>query len=61
VLLTAYDDHEQIIHATGAGAAAYCARDIDPLRVVQTVKKVVNGKFVIENRFFPWHKPSDGQ
>jgi len=30
VLLTAYDDHEQIIHAAWAGAAAYCAKDIDP-------------------------------
>ena len=37
VLLTAYDDQEQIIHAAWAGAAAYCAKDIDPARLVQTV------------------------
>lgn len=52
LLLTAYDDHEQIIHAAWAGAAAYCAKDIDPAQLVQTVKEVVNGKFVIENRVF---------
>ncbi len=52
VLLTAYDDHEQIVHAAWAGAAAYCAKDIDPSRLVQTVKEVVKGKFVIENHVF---------
>jgi DNA-binding NarL/FixJ family response regulator len=52
VLLTAYDDHEQIIHAAWAGAAAYCAKDIDPASLVQTVKDVVDGKFVIQNRVF---------
>ncbi len=52
VLLTAYDDHEQIIHAAWAGAAAYCAKDIDPARLVQIVKEVVRGKFVIEDRVF---------
>jgi DNA-binding NarL/FixJ family response regulator len=52
VLLTAYDDHEQVIHSAWAGAAAYCAKDIDPAQLVQTVREVVNGKFVIENRVF---------
>ncbi len=52
ILLTAYDDHEQIIHAAWAGAAAYCAKDIDPLRLVQTVKDVVKGKYVIQDHVF---------
>jgi DNA-binding NarL/FixJ family response regulator len=52
VLLTAYDDHEQIVHAAAAGAAAYCSKDIDPARLVQTIKEVANGKYVIENRVF---------
>jgi DNA-binding NarL/FixJ family response regulator len=52
VLLTAYDDHEQIIHAAWAGAAAYCAKDIEPLRLVQTIREVIKGKFVIENQVF---------
>ncbi len=52
VLLTAYDDHEQIIHAAWAGAAAYCAKDIDPVQLVHTVREVVKGKIVIEDRVF---------
>jgi DNA-binding NarL/FixJ family response regulator len=56
VLLTAYDDREQIIHAAWAGAAAYCAKDIDPVRLIQTVKEVVNGKFVIENHVYNQHE-----
>ena len=52
VLLTAYDDHEQIIHAALAGAAAYCAKDIDPVQLIQTVKEVARGKFVIENHVY---------
>jgi DNA-binding NarL/FixJ family response regulator len=52
VLLTAYDDHEQIIHAAWAGASAYCAKDIDPARLIQTIKEVMTGKIVIENRVF---------
>jgi DNA-binding NarL/FixJ family response regulator len=52
VLLTAYDDHEQIIHGVRAGAAAYCAKDIDPLRLIQTIKEVADGNYVIENHVF---------
>jgi DNA-binding NarL/FixJ family response regulator len=52
VLLTAYDDHEQIIHAAWAGAAAYCAKDIDPGQLVAAIKEVVNGRFVIQGRIF---------
>jgi DNA-binding NarL/FixJ family response regulator len=52
VLLTAYDDREQIIHAAWAGAAAYCAKDVDPDQLVQAIKDVVAGKFVIEGHVF---------
>jgi DNA-binding NarL/FixJ family response regulator len=52
LLLTAYDDHEQIIHAAWAGAAAYCSKDVDPGRLIWAVKEVVDGKFVIEGRVY---------
>jgi DNA-binding NarL/FixJ family response regulator len=52
VLLTAYDDQEQIIHAAWAGAAAYCAKDVDPQHLIQTIRNVVMGNYVIENRVF---------
>jgi DNA-binding NarL/FixJ family response regulator len=52
VLLTAYDDREQIIHAAWAGAAAYCAKDVDPPQLIKVIKEVVEGKIVIEGRVF---------
>jgi DNA-binding NarL/FixJ family response regulator len=52
VLLTAYDDQEQIYHAAWAGAAAYCVKDIDPGQLVQTIRHVADGKFVIEEHVF---------
>ncbi|MDH5506407.1 MAG: response regulator transcription factor [Anaerolineae bacterium] len=47
VLLTAYDDTEQLIHAMRAGSAAYCAKDIMPEYLVEVVRNVANGKFVV--------------
>jgi DNA-binding NarL/FixJ family response regulator len=52
VLLTAYDDREQIIHAAWAGAAAYCSKDVDPIQLVQVIREVVKGNIVIEGRVF---------
>lgn len=47
VLLTAYDDSSQVIHAMAAGAAAYCVKDIDPAKLVEIVRAVANGSFVV--------------
>ncbi len=52
VLLTAYDDQDQILHAAWAGAAAYCAKDVNPAALLQTIRHVADGKFVIEGRVF---------
>ena len=52
VLLTAYNDQEQIIHAAWAGAAAYCSKDVDPSQLIKTIKEVMDGNFVIEGRVF---------
>jgi DNA-binding NarL/FixJ family response regulator len=52
ILLTAYDDQEQIIHAAWAGAAAYCAKDIEPAHLVHIVKEVFNGKYVIQDHIY---------
>jgi len=47
LLLTGYDDIEQAIHAAHAGAAAYCAKDIQPQNLVSVIRDVANGKFVM--------------
>jgi DNA-binding NarL/FixJ family response regulator len=52
VLLTAYDDPDQIIHAAWAGAAAYCAKDVDPRHLVHAIREVVQGRFVFGGRVF---------
>jgi DNA-binding NarL/FixJ family response regulator len=52
LLLTGYDDIEQAIHAAHAGAAAYCAKDIQPQGLVSVIREVANGKFVIGGNVF---------
>src|SRR5512141_1841759 len=43
ILLTAYDDAEQKIHAMRVGAAAYCTKDVAPEKLVETVRLVAAG------------------
>lgn len=52
ILLTAYDDHEQIINSARAGAWAYCAKDVDPQQLMQTIRDVTNGNYVFDNNVF---------
>jgi len=47
VLLTAYDDAEQKIHAMRVGAAAYCTKDIRPEALVENIRSVAAGQFVV--------------
>jgi len=52
VLLTAYDDREQVLHAMRSGASAYCPKDIEPERLVDIVWRVANGYFVVDSLTF---------
>jgi two-component system response regulator DegU len=47
VLLTAYDDTEQRIHAMRAGAYAYCSKDVQPEKLVEIIKTVHGGSYYI--------------
>jgi len=47
ILLTAYDDSEQSLHAAIAGAAAYCTKDIQPEELIKIVRQVLTGKHVM--------------
>lgn len=47
ILLTAYDDTEQKIHAMRVGAFAYCVKDVEPQALVNVVHTVADGKYVI--------------
>lgn len=48
ILLTAYDDLEQKIHAMRVGAYAYCTKEIQPEILVQVIRSVAAGRFVME-------------
>lgn len=55
LLLTAYDDTEQKIHAMRAGAAAYCTKDVQPEELVNVIRAVASGKYVIGEQMFDAH------
>ncbi len=47
ILLTAYDDPEQIVHAMRGGASAYCSKDIEPSDLMEVIELVAKGKYVL--------------
>jgi len=52
VLLTAYDDAEQRIHAIQSGAAAFCSKDVQADHLVDVIRTVHEGRYVIGNQIF---------
>jgi DNA-binding NarL/FixJ family response regulator len=52
VLLTAYDDVEQILHGFRAGAAAYCSKDIQPGKLLDVIRQVARGFYVAGDQVF---------
>ncbi len=51
VILTAYHDMSQVLHALRAGAMAYCNKDIKPDDLIETIRAVAQGIHVVEERF----------
>lgn len=47
VLLTAYDDMGQVLHAFRAGASAYCSKDVHAGHLVDVIRHVARGYFVV--------------
>ncbi len=50
IILTAYDDEEQIYHSIRIGASAYFAKDVLPSQLLATVRAVSQGYYVIANK-----------
>jgi DNA-binding NarL/FixJ family response regulator len=50
VLMSGYDDAEQSLHAAMAGAAAYCAKEVQPKALLHLIRDVNDGKFVFGSR-----------
>ena len=52
ILLTGYDDLEQQIHAMRSGAAAFCTKNIQLDDLIQVIRQVAKGLFVIDGRVY---------
>lgn len=50
IVLTAYHNPEQVIHAIRAGASAYCSKDVEAGALVEMVRDVAGGRYIIEDK-----------
>ena len=48
IMLTAYHDENQILHAVRAGASAYYSKDVLPDTLLDAIRQVSQGMYVIE-------------
>jgi DNA-binding NarL/FixJ family response regulator len=52
IILSAYDDVEQAVHALRAGAHAFCPKDVQPQRLVEVIRHVLRGHYVVGDQLF---------
>ncbi len=52
VMLTAYDDSEQALHAFRSGASAYCPKDVQPPKLLEVIRHVSRGHYVVGDQLF---------
>ncbi len=52
VLLTAYDDVEQVLHAFRAGASAYCSKDVEAGKLVDVIRSAARGYFIVGDHVY---------
>jgi len=52
IVLTVYEDDEQLLSAIKAGASAYSSKDIEPRALVQMIREVGRGKYLIDEHVF---------
>lgn len=49
IVLTAYHDEEQVLHAMRAGASAYCSKDVEPDALVGVIRDVASGQYIVND------------
>ena len=47
IMITGYDDAEQVFHALRVGASAYCPKDITPEALIRIIREVAAGNYVV--------------
>jgi DNA-binding NarL/FixJ family response regulator len=52
VMLTARDEEQRLFDAIRAGAAAYLKKDCEPAELVDSIRKVKDGQFLINEKVF---------
>jgi len=50
IVITGYDDDEQVFHALRAGASAYCSKDVPPEALIGIIHTVRDGYYVVEDK-----------
>ncbi len=50
VMITGYDEPEQIFHSLQAGAVAFCSKDLPPESLINAVHAAHSGQFVIQSQ-----------
>ena len=50
IMITGYDDAEQVFHAIRAGASAYCPKDITPEALINIINTVREGNYYVEEK-----------
>jgi DNA-binding NarL/FixJ family response regulator len=56
IVITGYDDAEQVFHALRAGAVAYCSKDIPPEELIHLVHAVYQGKYVVDGNVMEYRE-----
>ena len=50
IMITGYDDAEQVFHAIRAGASAYCPKDITPEELINIIYTVKDGNYYVDGK-----------
>jgi len=50
IMITGYDDVEQVFHALRAGASAYCPKDITPEALIKIIYSVRDDKYYVDEK-----------
>jgi DNA-binding NarL/FixJ family response regulator len=56
IVLTAYHDSQQVLHAMRAGASAYCAKDIMPEELLAVIRDAMKGLYIVQDRRLDEHQ-----
>ncbi|MCA9872024.1 MAG: response regulator transcription factor [Anaerolineales bacterium] len=54
IMITGYDDAEQVFHAFRVGASAYCPKDVTPEALTSIIQAVVQGKYAVGEKIMTY-------